>query len=597
MPTIVALSVADFVLERLRAWGVHRVFGYPGDGINGLLGALDRAGGDPELIQVRHEEMSAFMACGHAKFTGKLGVCLATSGPGAVHLLNGLYDAKLDGAPVLALVGQQKRLSLGASYQQEVDLPVLFADVCEYVQTCMVASQARHLVDRAVRIAIEQRGVTALVFPNDVQELDAVPSPPREHGVVYSSVGFSRPRVCPRDEDLARAADVLNSGSRVALLVGQGAREAADEVAQAAELLGAGVAKALLGKDVLPDDLSFVTGAIGLLGTRPSYELMRDCDTLLMIGSRFPYAEWLPREGQARGVQIDLDGRMLGMRYPMEVHLVGDARDTLRGLVPLLERKNDLRWSERIAESIERWRRTLHERAAVGGDPINPQLVAYELSPRLPDRCILTADSGSSTVWYAQQIQIRAGMRASLSGTLASMGSAVPYAIAAKLAHPDRPVVALVGDGAMQMNGLNELITLAKYRDRWSDPTFVICVFNNRDLNMVTWEQRVLSGDPKYPASQTIPDFPYARLAELVGLRGIRVERPEHVAAAIEEALGAGEPAVLEAVVDPEIPPLPPHITVEQATNLAKALVKGDPEGLGIAKKSVAAKLGEFVRR
>jgi pyruvate dehydrogenase (quinone) len=592
-----ASTVADFVLARLREWDVHRVFGYPGDGINGFLGALDRAQGDPELIQVRHEEMSAFMACGHAKFTGGLGVCLATSGPGAVHLLNGLYDAKLDGAPVLAIVGQQRRMSLGSSYQQEVDLQVLLSDVCEYVQTCMDAAQARHLVDRAVRVALERRAVAALVFPGDVQDLEEVASPPRRHGAVFSSVGLPRSRIVPDEAELQRAADVLNAGSRVAMLVGQGARDAADEVVETAEALGAGIAKALLGKDVLPDDLPFVVGSIGLLGTRPSYELMHGCDTLLAVGTTFPYAEWLPPEGQARGVQIDVDGSMLGARYPMEVHLLGDARETLRSLLPLLQRTTDRAWQERISEWVARWDDTLRQRAFLDGDPLNPQLVAYELSRRLPDRCLVTADSGSSTVWYAQQLKLRAGMRASLSGGLASMGSAVPYAIAAKLAHPDRPVVAVVGDGAMQMNGLNELITLVKYRHRWSEPTFLVCVFNNRDLNMVTWEQRVLAGDPKYPASQTIPDVPYARLAELVGLRGIRVDRPEDVGDALDEALAAGMPTVLDAVVDPEIPPLPPHVTGEQAANMAKALVKGDPEAPGIARKSAAAKLVELIRR
>ena len=589
-------SVADFVLGRLREWGVHRIFGYPGDGINGFLGALDRAGGDPELIQVRHEEMSAFMACAHAKLTGELGVCLATSGPGAVHLLNGLYDAKLDGAPVLALVGQQRRISLGASYHQEIDLPLLLSDACEYVQTCVEPGQARHLVDRAVRVALDRRGVAALVFPNDVQELDAVTAPERVHGAVFSSVGRSRSRLVPDDADLGRAAEVLNGGERVAMLVGQGARGAADEIVQVAEALGAGVATALLGKDVVPDDLPFVTGSIGLLGTRPSYELMRGCDTLLVVGSGFPYTEWLPAEGHARGVQVDLDAGMLGMRFPMDVHLAGDARATLRALLPLLRRKGDRVWRGRVVEWTEKWQRTLHARAQVEADPLNPQLVAYELSRRLPDRAIVTADSGSSTVWYAQQIRLRAGMRGTLSGTLASMGSAVPYAVAAKLAFPDRPVVAIVGDGAMQMNGLNELITLAKYRERFLDPTLVVCVFNNRDLNMVTWEQRVLAGDPKYPPSQTIPDLPYARLAELIGLRGTRVERPSELADALDDAFSGNGPTVIDAVVDPEIPPLPPHVSLEQAANIAKALAKGDPEGAGIVRKTLSTRLAELVR-
>jgi pyruvate dehydrogenase (quinone) len=542
-------TVADYVLGRLREWGVHRVFGYPGDGINGFLGALDRAEGDPEFVQVRHEEASAFMACGHAKFTGEVGVCLATSGPGAIHLLNGLYDAKLDHQPVVAIVGQQRRSSLGGHYQQEVDLNSLFKDVsAEYVQTCMEPGQARHLVDRALRIALDQRTVTTLIFPNDVQELDAVESPARQHGTIYTSVGYSRPVIVPRQKDLQRAAEVLNEGEKVAILVGQGALGAADEVVQVAELLGAGVAKALLGRAVLPDDLPFVTGPIGLLGSKPSYELMEGCDTLLMIGSSFPYSEWLPKEGQARGVQIDIDGRMLGIRYPMDVHLEGDAKDTLTTLIPMLERKADRSWRNEVESNVEDWWRLMEDRALRDADPINPQRVLWELNDRLPDGAIVTADSGSSTNWFARQLRLRKGMMASLSGTLATMGPAVPYAIAAKFAHPDRPVIALVGDGAFQMNGMNELLTVAKYRKRWSSPTLVFCVFNNQDLNQVTWEQRVLAGDPKYEASQVIPDFPAGQYAELIGLRGVRIDRPDALADAWDDVLHADRPAVLSAV-------------------------------------------------
>jgi pyruvate dehydrogenase (quinone) len=590
-----AQLVADYVLKRLTDWGVHRVYGYPGDGINGFLGALDRAGGDPDFVQVRHEEMSAFMACGHAKFTGEVGVCLATSGPGAIHLLNGLYDAKLDHQPVVAIVGQQKRMSLGGHYQQEVDLTTLFKDVSEYVQVCMEPAQARHLVDRAIRIALDQRTVTTIVFPGDVQEEKAVPSPPRMHGALFSSVGYSRPRVLPHPADLERAAAVLNEGEKVAMLVGQGAAGAADEVVETAELLGAGVAKALLGRAALPDDLPFVTGPIGLLGSRPSYEMMQGCDTFLMVGSSFPYSEWLPQEGQARGVQIDLDGRMLAIRYPMEVPLVGDAKETLRALIPLLERKEDRSWREEIEKGVESWWRLMEERAMLEADPINPQRVLWELNKRLPDDVVLTADSGSSTNWWARQLKLRKGMLASLSGTLATMGPGVPYAIAAKFAYPERPVVAMVGDGAFQMNGMNELLTVAKYWERWSDPRLVFCVFNNQDLNQVTWEQRVLAGDPKYPASQVIPDFPAARYAELIGLHGIKVERPEDVAGAWEEALTADRPTLLEAVVDPEIPPLPPHVTAEQAKKMAEAMVKGDPERVDVMEKSLRGKLQEFL--
>jgi pyruvate dehydrogenase (quinone) len=590
-------TVADFVLDRLTQWGVHRIFGYPGDGINGFLGALDRADGDPDFIQVRHEEMSAFMACGHAKFTGEVGVCLATSGPGAIHLLNGLYDAKLDHQPVVAIVGQQKRASLGSEYQQEVDLHSLFKDVAgEFVQTCMEPAQARHLVDRAIRIALDQRTVTTIIFPNDVQELDAQESAPRAHGSVFSSVGYQRPRIVPHDEDLDRAARVLNEGQKVAMLIGQGATNATDEVIETADVLGAGVAKALLGKAALPDDLPFVTGPIGLLGSKPSYDLMQGCDTLLIVGSSFPYSEWLPKEGDARAVQIDVDGRMLAIRYaPIEAALVGDAKETLRALVPRLQRKEDRSWREQVEESVAAWWQLMEERAMDDGDPINPQRVVWELSARLPENAIVTADSGSSTNWYARQLRLRRGMLASLSGTLATMGPAVPYAIAAKLAFPSRPVIAMVGDGAFTMNGMNELITLAKYAHRFEDPRLVICVFNNRDLNQVTWEQRALAGDPKYPGSQSIPDFPAARYAELVGLKGIKVDRPDDVGAAWDAALAADRPTLIEAVVDPEIAPLPPHIRFEQARDMMAALAKGDPEGFGIMKKAIRDKAREFL--
>ena len=592
---LVADLVADFVLARLREWGVHRVFGYPGDGINGFLGALDRADGDPEFVQVRHEETSAFMACGHAKLSGDVGVCLATSGPGAIHLLNGLYDARLDHQPVVAIVGQQARMSLGTEYQQEVDLPTLFKDVSGYVQVCMDAAQARQLVDRAVRIALDERTVTTLIFPNDVQQEQAVESPPRMHGAVFSGVGWTRPRVVPQRDDLERAAAVLNEGERVAMLVGQGARHATEDVLEVANVLGAGVARALLGRSAVPDDISFVTGSIGLLGTRPSYELMRDCDTLLVVGSSFPYAEWLPEEGQARGVQIDLDGRMLSLRYPMEVNLVGDAQETLRALLPLLRRKDDRGWRERVESSVTDWWRVVEERAALEADPINPQRVVWELNAFLPDDAIVTADSGSSTVWWARTLRLRAGMDAFVSGTLASMGCAIPYAIAAKLAQPRRPVVALLGDGAFQMNGMNELLTVAKYRHRWADQRLIFCVFNNRDLNLVTWEQRTQAGDPKYPASQQIPDFPAARFAELAGLHGIKVERPDELPGAWAEAFGSDRPTLIEAVVDPEVPPLPPHVQAEQAKNVAAALVKGDPERRNVMERTLREKLVELI--
>ena len=497
-----AKLVADYVLERLREWGVHRLFGYPGDGINGFLGALDRADGDPEFIQARHEEMAAFMACGHAKFTDEIGVCIATSGPGAIHLLNGLYDAKLDHAPVLAIVGQQKRASLGAEYQQEVDLQTLFKDVSEYVQTCMDPAPARHLVDHAVRTALDRRGVSTLIFPNDMQEAEAVRIRRGSTAPVFSSVGYVRPRMLPPVGELQRAAEILNEGTKVAMLVGQGARGATDEVVEAAELLGAGVAKALLGKDVVPDDLPFVTGPIGLLGSRPSYELMEGCDALFMVGTSFPYTEWLPKEGAASCVEIDTDATRIGLRYPADVALVGDAKETLRELIPLFERKHDRSWREQIEDNVETWWRILEHQAMMDADPMNPQRVARELSKRLPEDAIVTADSGSSTNWFARHVKLGSGNRASLSGNLATMGAGTPYGIAAKFAYPGRPVIVFVGDGAFQMNGMNELITVKRYVDDWRDKRMIWCVFNNQDLNQVTWEQRVLAGDPKFMGTQ-----------------------------------------------------------------------------------------------
>jgi pyruvate dehydrogenase (quinone) len=582
-----AQTVADFALSRLSAWGVHRIFGYPGDGINGFLGALDRAKETLDFVQVRHEEMAAFMACAHAKFTGEVGVCMATSGPGAIHLLNGLYDAKLDHQPVVAIVGQQARMGLGGHYQQEVDLISLFKDVAhEYVHMATVPEQVRGLIDRAVRIARVERTVTCVIFPNDLQELEAA-EPPRVHGAVHTGVGLLEPRVVPREDDLRRAADVLNAGKRVAMLIGAGALGAGDEVIEVADRLGAGVAKALLGKAALPDDLPFVTGPIGLLGTKPSWDMMMNCDTLLMVGSSFPYSEFLPKEGQARGVQIDIDGRMLSLRYPMEVPLVGDAAETLRLLVPYLERKTDRGWREEIEKGMAEWWRVLEARAMNEANPINPQRVFWELSPKLPDNCILASDSGSSANWYARDLKIRRGMMASLSGTLATMGPGVPYVIAAKFAHPERVAIALVGDGAMQMNGINGLITIAKYWKEWSDPRLVVLVLNNRDLNQVTWEQRAMAGDPRFPGSQSIPDFPYAEYALELGLTGIKVDHPDQIALAWDRALGADRPAVIEAITDPNVPPLPPHISLEQAKHFASSVLHGDAESLGFIKQTV----------
>lgn len=581
-------TASDFLVQRLYDWGIRRIYGYPGDGINGVMGALNRAQDKIRFIQTRHEELAAFMACGHAKFTGEVGVCMATSGPGAIHLLNGLYDAKMDHQPVVAIVGQQATTALGAQFQQEVDLISLFKDVAhEYVHMAATPAQIRHLVDRAVRIAKAEHTVTCIILPNDVQEMEAVESPPRKHGTTFSGIGYSAPHVIPKEDDLRRAADVLNAGKKAAMLIGAGAFGAADEVVEVAELLGAGVAKALLGKAVLPDDLPFVTGALGLLGTKPSWDLMMDCDTLLMVGTGFPYSEFLPKEGQARAVQIDIEPRMLGLRYPTEVNLCGDSKETLRALIPMLQRKDDRAWRTEIEDGVAKWWRVLEARAMNDANPINPQRVFWELSPRLPDNCILTSDSGSAANWYARDIKIRKGMMASLSGNLATMCPGVPYAAAAKFAYPERPVIALVGDGAMQMLGNNGLITISEHWKEWSNPRLIVLVLNNRDLNQVTWEQRVMAGDPKFVGSQQLPEFPFAHYAEILGLKGVRMAKPEDIVPGWEQALSADRPVVVEAMTDPEVPPLPPHIKLEQAKAFAASILKGDPASMSMIKQSM----------
>jgi pyruvate dehydrogenase (quinone) len=581
-----AKTVSDFVLDRLRQWGVKRVFGYPGDGINGLLSALGRLDlSEIDFIQVRHEEEAAFMACGHAKFTGEVGVCMTTSGPGAIHLLNGLYDAKLDRQPVVAIVGQQVRAALGGSYQQEVDLAALMKDVAVFVQTATAPAQVRHLIDRAMRLALAERGVSVVILPNDVQEADAVEAPEHAHGTVHTGVGFTRPAIVPGDDDLARAADILNRGERVAMLVGAGAAGAAPEVVAVADHLQAGVAKALLGKAVLPDDLPFVTGQIGLLGTRASWDLMQGCDTLLMVGSSFPYSEFLPMEGAARGVQIDIDPRMLSLRFPMEASLVGDAAPTLRALLPRLKTRSRDGWRDKIEKAAADWWSDEEKRAHLEAKPLNPELFFWQLSDRLPEDCLMAVDTGMSTTFFARAVRVRRRMQIGISGSLATMGPALSYALAAKLARPQQPAVALVGDGAMQMLGINALLTIAKYRARWSDPRFVIAVLNNRDLNMVTWELRALGGSPKLPQTQDLPDFDYAQYASMLGLAGYRIGDPADVSRVLDLAFSADRPVVIDVRADPNVIALPPHATWEQTTNFFSALAKGDPDRNAVLKQ------------
>ena len=588
-------TVADVLLARLRQWGVEQVFAYPGDGINGLLAAWGRAEDKPQFVQARHEEMAAFEAVGFAKFSGGVGVCAATSGPGAVHLLNGLYDAKLDHVPVVAIVGQTERSAMGGSYQQEIDLLSLFKDVCsDYVQMCTVPEQLPNLIDRAIRVAATERAPTCLIFPSDVLELPYEP-PGHAFKQVPSSIGMSTPAICPDDGAVHEAADILNAGERVALLVGQGARGCAAELTQVADLLGAGAAKALLGKDVLPDDLPWVTGSIGLLGTTASYRLMMDCDTLLTVGSNFPYTQFLPPLNQARAIQIDRSGKWIGMRYPYELNLVGDAKVTLQAILPLLERKADRSWREKIEAEVVDWWETAERRAMTGAEPINPMRIFHELSKRLPDNAIVASDSGSAANWYARHLRFHGDIRGSLSGTLATMGPGVPYVIGAKWAHPERPAIALVGDGAMQMNGMAELITIAHYWRQWSDPRLIVAVLHNNDLNQVTWEMRAMEDSPKFAASQNLPDVDFAAFARTLGLHAENINDPEALGAAWERALAADRPTVLDIRCDPNVPPIPPHATFEQAKSVAKAVLHGDEDTAGFVKEGLKQKVQQYL--
>ncbi|HTY30260.1 thiamine pyrophosphate-requiring protein [Mycobacterium sp.] len=588
-------EVSDYLLERLRTWGVEHVFGYPGDGINGILAAFGRADNKPMFIQSRHEEMSAFEAVGYAKFTDRVGICMATSGPGAIHLLNGLYDAKLDHVPVVAIVGQTNRSAMGGSYQQEVDLMSLYKDVAsDYVQMVTVPEQLPNVLDRAIRVALAQRAPTALIIPSDVQELPYSP-PTHAFKMVPSSLGIEWPAVAPDDAAIRRAAEVLNAGKKVAMLVGAGARGAREELTEVADLLGAGAAKALLGKDVLSDELPWVTGSIGLLGTRPSYELMRDCDTLLTVGSSFPYTQFLPEFGQCRAVQIDVDGRFIGMRYPYEVNLVSDAKAALRALIPQLRRKEDRGWRDTVEANVARWWETMDMEAKVGADPINPMRLFSELSPQLPDNAIVTADSGSSANWYARNLRFRGNMRGSLSGNLATMGPGVPYGIGAKFAHPHRPVIVFAGDGAMQMSGMAELITIKRYWQEWGDPRLIVAILHNNDLNQVTWEMRAMAGSPKFAESQNLPDIDFAGFAAGLGLNAMAIKDADELGDAWRNALSADRPTVLDVHTDPDMPPIPPHATWDQFKAATAAVLSGDEDRVGFVKVGLKTKAQEFL--
>ncbi|MEU6130632.1 thiamine pyrophosphate-requiring protein [Saccharopolyspora sp. NPDC047091] len=590
-------NVAEHIVERLGSWGARRFYGYPGDGIGGVIAALRTAPGT-EFIQVRHEETAGFAACADVKYGGSaLGCCAVTSGPGAVHALNGLYDAKLDHQPVVALLGHTASTALGGGYYQEIDLTNLFKDVAgDFCEQLVEPSQVRHLVDRACRTALAHRTVTALVLPSDLLEQAAVPEPPAEHGYYRTSAVPSTPVAAADPRGVAQAAEVLNAGEKVAILAGAGAHGATEALTAVADRLGAGAAKALLGKTVLDDALPWVTGPIGLLGSTASWHLMRECDTLLIVGSTMPYTEFYPAPGQARAVQIDVDGARCGTRYDTEVNLVGDARATLEALLPQLDERTGHTWRNHVAQWTRRWDSYSEKRADADTSGLNPELVVRELSRRLPDDVMVAADCGTATSWYARDLQMRPGMLGSLSGTLLSMGGGLPYALAAKFAHPERPVVALVGDGAMQMNGVNELITVAKYWQEWADPRFTVLVLANDDLSYVTWETRAMLGDKPYPEAQHLPQVPYAKWAELLGLSGHELDRADQAGEVWDRALHADRPTVVDARVDPAVPLVPPHVTVSQALNTARSQVRGDPDALRIIADGVRETIGAKAR-
>jgi pyruvate dehydrogenase (quinone) len=577
--------VADAIVARLRDWGTERVFGYAGDGINTLLGALQRAGA-PEFVSTRHEELAAFSACGHAKYTGEVGVCMSTQGPGAIHLLAGLYDAKLDRRPVVAIVGQVVSTALGSGYLQEVDLHALFKDVCgQYVQTVFAPEQALMALDNAMRTAIATSTPTCLIIPHDVQQAEMPEELQHSHGIVPSAAVTGRFTVTAPEEQLQRAAEVLNAGEKVALLVGRGAAGAVDEITRLVDLLGAGVTASLLGKPVLDERQPWHTGVMGHLGTNASAELMQHCDTLLIVGCNDPWTEFYPPPGQARAVQIDIESRVVGAKYPVEASVIGDAAQSLSALLPLLKRPADDTWQQQVRQWTQRWHEDAAARAAVPTADANPEAVVRALSDHLPADARVAVDVGSATYWYARHLRLPQGVSAHVSGYLASMGCALPYGVAAKLDAPQRPVVALVGDGAMQMSGLLELITIADRWRSWADPRFVVLVLHNADLTEVSWEQREMEGNPRFAASQDVPSFPFAGYAELLGLRAIRLTDSAAAGDAWSRALSADRPTVIEAIVDAATPLLPPLMPDSKADTVFGALKQ---ESDGAAGRRVA---------
>jgi pyruvate dehydrogenase (quinone)/pyruvate oxidase len=580
-------TAADLLVERLMDWGVDTVFGLPGDGINGIMEALRQRRDEIRFIQVRHEESAAFMACAYAKFTGRLGVCLATSGPGGLHLLNGLYDAKLDGQPVLAITGLQYHDLIGTHSQQDVELDKVFMDVAKFNQRVMGPSHVENVLDVACRTALSYRGVAHITFPVDLQSMPAERKGSKRNVPFHSWEGAAASARLPASEDIERAAEILNGGNRIVILAGRGALHAADELRQVAEQLGAPVATALLGKGAIPDDSPYAVGTVGLLGTAPSQEALEQCDTLLIVGSSFPYIEYYPKPGAARAVQIELDPARLGLRYPIEVGLVGDSRVTLGRLLPLLRRNEERSFLGKAQDGMREWRALIEERGTRRDKPMKPQVVAWELGKRLPENAIVASDSGTVASWFAQYMPAKRGQLFSLSGTLASMANGLPYVIAAQLAHPQRPCFAFVGDGGFSML-MAELATCVKYRL----PVKIVVIKNN-SLGMIKWEQMVFLGNPEYGCELQPIDF--ATFARACGASGITIDDPAQCGHALDQALATDGPVVIEALVDPHEPPLPPRVTLEQAKHFAQALARGTPNREKIALTVLSDKVRELL--
>ncbi|MDF2443926.1 MAG: hypothetical protein JWR01_2129 [Subtercola sp.] len=593
-------TVSDFIIQRVKEWGVTRVFGFPGDGIgefDGALGSAERRGEGLEYIRPTHEEICSLMATAHAKFTGEVGVCIATSSPGAFHMLNGLYDAAMDNQPVVAIVGQQGLASLGTFVMQESNLERVFADVACYVQTIVSPDQAQAVVDTAFRTAKLRLAPAVIILPHDVQGMDWQ-EPEPENWVARSSAASPSTAIVPPESELQKAADIINAGEKVTFLVGAGATGATDEVIEAATLAGAGIITALRGKHVVPSEIPFHTQQLGLLGSLPSLHQAEQCDTIVFLGTNYPYGQFLPKTGQARGIQVDLKPEQLGVRYPNELNLWGDVRATLEALIPLLEPKTDLSWQEKIADEMRGWEKEMETQAMrTYPDGGNPRRVIHELNRRLPAGAIVTCDAGTTADWYGAHIRLRRGMMGDLSGRLATMLAAMPYAVAAKFAYSDRPVVCTIGDGAFQMLGMNELITIKKYLSQWKTKTFVIVVMHNDDLTQVSWEMRTEDGNPLWNTSQDVESVDYAGWASLLGFRGVTLTRDEDAGAVFDEAFAFDGVTLVDAHVSKNVPPLPPHITREFALNTAKALLKGDPSELAVIVDSAEALAAEQVER